>query len=128
VVSGQLVECSLYFVLSFLFFVPVSWPLLEMSALKSKKAKSKEQSSKYKVQKATDHEPLTTDSFFLIKLLQKPHVVLEQETNVIQFVHQSAHAVDAESKGKAGKFFRIDTGAAQNVRMDHARPAQFDPA
>ena len=56
----------------------------------------------------------------LPKLLKKPHIVLEQQTNVIELINPRAGAIDAEAECKAGEFFRIDIRRAQHVRMHHA--------
>src|SRR5215471_17003414 len=63
-----------------------------------------------------------------MKLFQEPHVILKQQPNIIQAVHQSAHAIDSEPKSKAGVFMWIDIDRAQHVRVDHARTTELNPA
>ena len=76
-------------------------------------------------------------SFFLVthdssltssKLPKKPHIVLEQQSNIIELVNPRARAINAEAEREAGKLFRIHIRRAQNIRMHHAGPAQLDPA
>ena len=66
--------------------------------------------------KTQDQRPKTKDqstkTVFLLKLFQKPDVVLEKQADVVKFVHQRAHAIDAKAKSKTGKLFRIDAGCA----------------
>src|SRR6266498_439929 len=64
----------------------------------------------------------------LIKLFQKAHVILEEQTNVVESVHQRYHAVNSQAKSKSGKLGRIDASSAQNVGVNHARPAKFYPS
>ena len=71
---------------------------------KDPRPKAKGQRPKYKAQ--------STKTVFLLKLFQKPDVVLEKQADVVKFVHQRAHAIDAEAKSKTGKLFRIDAGCA----------------
>ncbi len=64
----------------------------------------------------------------LIKLFQEAYVVFEQQADVVEFVHESNHAVDAKAKSEAGKLIKIYPGGAKYVRMDHARSTQLNPA
>src|ERR1700749_3721278 len=71
--------------------------------------------------------PLTI-YYLLLKLLQEANVVLEEESYVVELVHESAHAVYAEAEGEAGELFGVYSDRAQNVRVNHAGAAQFYPA
>src|SRR5438477_10581850 len=64
----------------------------------------------------------------LSKLLQKSHIVLEQQADVVQLINSRAGAIDSETESESGELFGIDVRRAQNVRMHHARSAQLDPA
>src|SRR5437763_11329270 len=71
---------------------------------------------------------LITHHSSLLKLFEEAHVVLEEEAYVVELVHEAAHAVYAEAEGEAGELFGIDVNGAQDVRVNHPRPAQFYPA
>src|SRR5688572_8807875 len=77
---------------------------------------SPQQSTKFQVQ-----------SSGLLKLLQEPHIILEQKPNIIEFVHQRAHSVDPESKREAGILLGIDANCTQHIWVDHARSSQLNP-
>src|SRR5215210_7002492 len=62
------------------------------------------------------------------ELFEEAHVVLEEEADVVQFVHQPAHAVDAEAEGEARELLGVNADRAQDVRVHHAGAAQLDPA
>ena len=48
--------------------------------------------------------------------------------DVVNVVHQSAHAFEAETECKAGIDRRVDTACAKHIRMDHSRAAELYPA
>ncbi len=64
----------------------------------------------------------------LSKLLQKPHVPIEEQLNVIHALLQNRDAVHAHAEGEAGDLFRIVTHKAEHIRVHHAAAQQFDPA
>ena len=64
----------------------------------------------------------------LLKLFQEPDIVLEEQPDVVELVHQRAHAVDSEAKREPGILLWIDADRAQHVWMHHAGTAQLDPA
>ena len=80
-----------------------------------------------KSEPSTKHEVQSTE-VDLSKLLQKPHIVLEQQTNIVQLINARAGAIDAEAECEASELFGIDVRGAQHIGMDHARSAQLDPA
>ena len=61
-----------------------------------------------------------TRAWHLRKLLQKPHIVLEQQPYIVERVHQPTHPIDAEAESEAGKLLRIHTDDAQHVWMNHS--------
>ena len=63
----------------------------------------------------------------LSKLLQEPHIVLEQQPNIVELINARAGAIDAQTESEAGEFRRVYVGGAQHIRMDHPRSAQLDP-
>src|SRR5215213_2205439 len=64
----------------------------------------------------------------LLKLFQEPDVVLEKQANVVELIHQRAHAIDSQTKRKPRILLRIHSDGAQHVRMHHSGTAQLDPA
>src|SRR6266511_838910 len=71
--------------------------------------------TKYKAQRTKDRS--------LSKLFEKSHIILEQQTNIIELINSRAGAIDAEAKCKAGEYFRIYVCSAQDIWMHHARAA-----
>src|SRR6185369_16625675 len=65
--------------------------------------------------------------FYLFKLFEEPDVVFEQQTNVVDLVHQPGHPVDSQSEREPGKLFGIDPDLLEHVRMNHAAAAKLDP-
>jgi hypothetical protein len=64
----------------------------------------------------------------LLKLFQKPHIVLKKQTYVVEFVHQPAHAIDTKPESESGILLRVNANGAQYIRMHHSRTTQLDPA
>src|ERR1700740_594994 len=84
--------------------------------------------------KAKSCEPTTNDqrpTTSLPKLLQKPHVPLEEELNVIHAVLQKRDAVGANAEGEARYLLRVVAIVLHEfeyVGIDHAAAQDFDPA
>ncbi len=64
----------------------------------------------------------------LPKLTQKPNVILKHEADVVDRVHQGGHSFQPKTEGKTGINLMIDAATLQNVWMDHAASAKFNPA
>src|ERR1043166_9909842 len=64
----------------------------------------------------------------LPKLLQKAHVVLKQQSNVVELINPRTRSIDAQPKRETGELFRIDVRRAKYIRRHHAGPAQLDPS
>jgi hypothetical protein len=60
-------------------------------------------------------------------LPQEPDVVAVKLTNVRDVVAPHAQPFDAQPKREACDLFRIVSHSRQDVGIDHARPAEFDP-
>src|SRR5215213_3164721 len=71
-------------------------------------------------------KPLVTNEH-LFEFFQKPDIVLEEQTNIIELVHQPAHAIDSKTKREPVILPLIDSDRAQHVRMHHSGTAQLDP-
>ena len=63
-----------------------------------------------------------------LKLFQKPHIVFEEEAQVVDLEFEHGDSFDAHSKGKAGVFVAIDVAVFENLRVNHAAAKDFDPA
>src|SRR5262249_37415647 len=63
----------------------------------------------------------------LRELIKESDVVLKQQPDVIYFVHQSRHPVDAKPKRESGELFRVNPHALEHMGMYHATTAQLDP-
>src|SRR3546814_6274554 len=61
------------------------------------------------------------------ELLQEPHVVVEERTQVVDTVTQHREALDAEAEGETAVLLRVDADVAQYARMDHAAAQPFQP-
>ena len=48
--------------------------------------------------------------------------------DVVDVIHQSAHAFEAEAECEAGINRRINSARPKNIRMDHSRAAELYPA
>src|SRR5215467_1074606 len=67
----------------------------------------------------------------LSKLLQKAHISLEDQLNVIHAVLQQGEAVDAHAKGESGDSFGVVAAVLhkfENIRIHHAATQNFDPS
>src|SRR5881396_3014816 len=62
------------------------------------------------------------------KLLQKPHIVLEEQLEIVDVVLQNRVTVDASAESKSGVFLFVIVHEAVQVRMHHAGAHHFDPA
>src|SRR5215510_3791959 len=65
--------------------------------------------------------------FSLSKLLQKPDIVFEQESNIIDVIHQARHSIDSKTKGETGELFRINSHRLEHVRVNHTASTQLNP-
>src|ERR1043165_1969696 len=64
----------------------------------------------------------------LPKLLQKAHIVLKQQSNIVELINPRTRSIDAQPKRETGELFGIDVRRPKYIRMHHARPAQLDPS
>src|SRR5713226_1551225 len=73
-------------------------------------------------------EHLTTnDRRLLPKLLQEPHIALEEKLNIIHAVLQNRNPFHAHAEGKSRNFCRIVIYKPIHIRIDHAAAQQFNP-
>src|SRR5438093_517852 len=79
--------------------------------------------AKSDVMKRTKYKAQRTKDRSLSELFEKSHIILEQQTDIIELINSCAGAIDAEAKRKAGEYFRIYIGSAQDIWMHHARAA-----
>ena len=63
-----------------------------------------------------------------MELLKETDIILIEQTDVVDSVHQRAQAVEPKSKRKPRIFFRVDINNPKDTRMYHSRPAHFYPA
>ena len=63
----------------------------------------------------------------LIKLAEKTNFVSEQVANISDLVPNHAKSLDAQAKGKASIFLRIDSDRFEHVRVDDPCTAELDP-
>src|SRR5215813_11399475 len=64
----------------------------------------------------------------LSELLQEPDIIFVQQPDVIEPVPQRAQPIQPQSEGESAEFFGVNADGPQHVRVDHSRPAHFDPA
>src|SRR6266581_7959972 len=62
------------------------------------------------------------------KLLQKPHIVLEEQLEIVDVVLQHRVTFDAAAESKTGVFLRVIVHEGVQIRMHHAGAHYFDPA
>src|SRR5207249_2735378 len=62
------------------------------------------------------------------ELLQKPHVVLEEQAEVGDVVLEHYQPVQPGTEGEAGIVVGVDTAVAEHLRMDHPGPQDLQPA
>ena len=62
------------------------------------------------------------------ELGQEPRVVLVEQADVVDPVPTHAEPLDAQAEGEAGHLLGVVAHGAEDVRVDHARPAHFNPA
>src|SRR2546428_13519299 len=62
------------------------------------------------------------------KLLQKPHIVLEEQLEIVDVVPHHGVTFDAAAKSEAGVFLRVIVHKAVQIRMHHTGAHHFDPA
>src|SRR6185295_17156822 len=63
----------------------------------------------------------------LRELFKESKVVLKQQSNVIDVVHQTGHPIDSQPECEPREFLRIDADLFQYVWMNHSASAQFNP-
>src|SRR3954466_7740181 len=63
-----------------------------------------------------------------LELFEEAEVVFDEEADVVDAVLAHGDAFDAEAEGPAGVNFRIDFAVGEDVGVDHAAAAEFDPA
>src|SRR5271168_4425582 len=74
--------------------------------------------------------PLATDHWPLRKLLQKPHVPIEEQLQIIHPILQQSDPVRAHAEGKPGDFSRVIPVVLhklKHVGIHHAASENFDP-
>jgi hypothetical protein len=71
---------------------------------------------------------LTTVSTILFELFQKPHVVVEHKSDVVERIHQRTHSFKAETECETRVYLRVDANAFEHVRVDHTGAAELYPA
>ena len=62
------------------------------------------------------------------ELLQKPHIILGIQAQVVDAVFELADAFDAHAECKAGVFVAVDAKILQHFRMHHAAAQDLHPA
>ncbi len=60
--------------------------------------------------------------------MEKSHIVLEHQTNIVERIHQRTHSLQAEAEGEARINLRVNIAGSQNIRVNHSRTAEFNPA
>src|ERR1700722_2345819 len=65
---------------------------------------------------------------FLPKLLQEPHIAVEEQLNVVHTVFQNRNAVGTHTEGEAAYFFGIVVHETVHVRVDHTAAQNLDPS
>src|SRR5579864_2962312 len=63
----------------------------------------------------------------LRKLLQEPHISIEEQLNIVDAIFQNCDAFDAHAKRKPADFPGIVIHEAINIRIDHAATQQLNP-
>src|SRR5213593_872958 len=62
------------------------------------------------------------------ELLQKPQIILEEQSNVADLVPQHRHALYAEPPCETGDLLRVVSNRLEDRRVHHAAPSELDPA
>jgi len=65
------------------------------------------------------------------KLMQKPHIALKEQLQIIEPILQHGDAVHAQAKGEAGNLLRVITillHKLEDIWIDHAAAQDLDPA
>ena len=76
----------------------------------------------------THHFSLFTNHFSFSKLLQKPHIIAPEITDVANVPAHHGDAFRSHAKGKSTVDFRIITAIPQNVRVNHSASQDLQPA
>src|SRR3989442_3677401 len=63
----------------------------------------------------------------LLKLFQKPQIILVEQPDVVDAITDHGDALDAEAEGPAGPDFRIVTDVLEHLRMHHAAAGDLQP-
>jgi hypothetical protein len=61
-------------------------------------------------------------------LAQKLQIIVIEGTQVVEFKYPHRESFDTQPKGEPGNFGRIVSAIAEDDRMYHARPQDFNPA
>nr|AOO54644.1 phenylalanyl-tRNA synthetase subunit alpha [uncultured bacterium] len=69
-----------------------------------------------------------SENFISVELLQKLHVVLKEQTQIVHAVTQHGQTLHAHAEGEADVFFAVDADMLKHVRMHHAATADLQPA
>src|ERR1041384_6312247 len=62
------------------------------------------------------------------ELLQEPHVTLVVELDVVDAVAKHRHALEPHAEREAGVLLGVDLHVREDLGIDHAGPADLDPA
>src|ERR1700684_2568958 len=65
---------------------------------------------------------------FSCKLLQKPHISVEEQLNIVNAVFQNRDALNPHAEGEPTNFFGIVINESINIRIHHAASQQLNPA
>lgn len=60
---------------------------------------------------ASSKMAMTSGESSLFELLQKPHIVIEHQTDIVERIHQRTHSLQAEAEGEAGIDGWVDADA-----------------
>src|ERR1017187_1789176 len=75
---------------------------------------------------ANDQRPTTNDC--LSKLLQEPHIALEEQLNIIHAILQNRNPLHAHAERESRNLRRVVIDEAVHIRIDHAAAQQLDPS
>src|ERR1035437_1545790 len=75
---------------------------------------------------ANSERPTTNDC--LSKLLQKPHIALEENLNIIHAILQNRNPPPAHAERNPRNLRRIVIDKAVHIRIDHAAAQQLNPS
>src|SRR6266446_1098316 len=65
---------------------------------------------------------------YLGELFEEPDVVFEEQSNVVDVIHQSGHPIYAKSESETRELFGIDANLLEHIRVNHPASTELDPA